>query len=246
MPSCPTIIRQRKQMEGLLWRFGCCGTTSHVFFCLAAARDMLFQRPFLPKRPCLRNCLMELYLSNNVIEDLVVTLVSFQGKTTAVCSWDLKWRWDFQLSISQICRIADCISGIFAGSIGLHSFPAEWVLFGAESIHLLKIGFDTFTQGIHLQMPPIWALRGSCFLETSLLEHSNTWNILELFGLKGVEISVPRSAAVWMEFDIVITNSHSCVCMQNTYKIRELSNSASKAQLLHVITSFCYLCRLVD
>lgn len=95
----------------------------HTCFFLAAARDMLFQRPFLPKRPCLRNCLMELYLSNNVIEDLVVTLVSFQGKTTDVCSWDLKWRWDFQLSMSQICRIVDCISGIFAGSIGLHSLP---------------------------------------------------------------------------------------------------------------------------
>lgn len=62
---------------------------TRVFF-LAAGRDMLFQRPFLPKRPCLRNCLMELYLSNNVIEDLVVTPVSFQGKTTVVCSWDLK------------------------------------------------------------------------------------------------------------------------------------------------------------
>ena len=42
------------------------------------------------------------------------SLFSFLGKTTAVCSWDPKWRWDVQLSISQmIRRTADSISGIF-------------------------------------------------------------------------------------------------------------------------------------
>ena len=224
-PSCPTISRQRKRTEGLLWSVACCGTASQVFFLGRCQRDMCFQRAFVPKRPFLRNCLMELYLSNNVIEELVVTLVSFQRKTTAVCSWDLKWRWDLQLSVSKMIRwTADSISGIFdpntvfffwslfllprkrialnrelechdcfhADSIGLHSLPAEWVLFESECI------ICTSSKWVSIQLlkesicicPHCGHQEGFLFLETTLLEHSNIWNCLDWKELRSLFLGV--------------------------------------------------------
>ncbi len=137
-PSCPTISRQRKRTEGLLWSFACCGTASQVFFLGRCQRDMCFQRAFVPKRPFLRNCLMELYLSNNVIEELVVTLVSFQRKTTAVCSWDLKWRWDEIFN----CQYPRWSAGLLTASLAyltLTQYSSSEVFFFCQERELLWI-----------------------------------------------------------------------------------------------------------
>ena len=92
--------------------------------------------------------------------------------------------------------------------------PSEWVLFEAEYIHLLKMGFDTFTQGIHLQMPPIWALRRFCFFGDK-----SSRNIVTL-GTVWTERSWDLCSSECSSVDGVwhcITNSLSCVCIQNKW-----------------------------